>query len=184
MLQDRNVTESGYGGVAKSLHWLIAALLVVQFAIAWTMPDIGRDTRPEGPISLHLSFGALIVVVVIVRLAWRLTHAVPLLTDGVPPWQHYAAQATHFLLYAILVALPVMGWANANARGWDVSLFGIAPLPKIMATRSGLGMALGDIHGTTAIVLLVVVGLHALTALYHHFVRRDRVLLRMLPERR
>jgi cytochrome b561 len=184
MLHDRNTREPGYGAVAKSLHWLIAALLVVQFAIAWTMPDIGRDSRPEGLISLHLSFGALIVVVIIIRLAWRLMYPVPLLTDNVAAWQNRAAEATHFLLYAILVVLPVMGWANANARGWDVSLFGIVALPKIMATRSGLGMALGDIHATTAIILLFVVGLHMLTALYHHFMLRDRVLLRMLPERR
>jgi len=183
MLQDGNARASGYGAVAKILHWLIVALLVAQFTVAWTMPDVGRGTRNEGLITVHLSLGAFILVVVIIRLAWRLTHPVPLLTDEVPPWQHRAAQAIHALLYAILVALPVMGWANANARGWDAVIFGIS-FPKIMATRSGLGMALGDIHQVTAIVLLVVVGLHALAALYHHFVLRDRVLLRMLPERR
>jgi cytochrome b561 len=184
MLQDRNASAPGYGAVAKFLHWLIAALLVVQFAIAWTMPDIGRGTRPEGLIDLHLSFGALIIAAVIVRLAWRLAHPVPLLVDDVPAWQNRAAQTLHFLLYAILIVLPVMGWANANARGWDVSLFGVIPLPKIMPTRSALGMWLGDIHATAALVLLVVVGLHVLTALYHHIVLRDRVLLRILPERR
>jgi cytochrome b561 len=184
MLYDRNAQQPGYGAVAKSLHWLIVALLVVQFAIAWTMPDIGRGTKPEGLISLHLSFGMLILLVVIVRLAWRLTHPVPLLSDNVPPWQHRAAQALHFLLYAILIALPMMGWANANARDWDVSLFGIIHLPRIVATRSGLGMALGDVHSNFAIILLVLVGLHLLAALYHHLMLRDRVLLRMLPERR
>jgi cytochrome b561 len=183
MLQDGDAREPGYGAVAKILHWLIVALLVAQFSVAWTMPDIGRGTQNEGLITVHLSLGAFILLVVIIRLAWRLTHPVPLLTDDVPPWQHRAAQALHALLYAILVALPVMGWANANARGWDVAIFGLS-LPKIMATRSGLGMALGDIHQATAIVLLVVVGLHVLAALYHHFLVRDRVLLRMLPERR
>jgi cytochrome b561 len=184
MLQDRNARERSYGGVAKTLHWLIVALLVVQFATAWTMPHIGRGTRPEGLISLHLSFGVLILIVAMTRLAWRLTHPVPLLTDNVPPWQHRAAQTLHVLLYAILVALPVMGWANANARGWEVGLFGIVPLPRIMAEQSRLGMALGDVHANFAIILLVLVGLHVLAALYHHVMLRDRVLLRMLPERR
>jgi cytochrome b561 len=183
MLQDRNAREPGYGAVAKSLHWLIAALLVAQFWVAWTMPHIRRDTKPEDLIAVHLSLGAIILLVVVVRLAWRLTHRVPLLSDDLPPWQHRAAQALHALLYLILVLLPVQGWANANARGWDVAIFGVT-LPKIMATRSPLGMTLGDIHQTVAIVLLVLVGLHVLAALYQHFVRRDHVLLRMLPEKR
>jgi cytochrome b561 len=179
----RDARESGYGTVAKSLHWLVLALLIAQFAIAWTMPHIGRGTQPEGLIDLHLSFGALILLVVVIRLGWRLAHPVPL-PDDVPPWQRRAAQAIHGLLYAILIALPMMGWANANARGWDVGVFGTVPLPRIIATGSKPGMALGDIHSTVAIALLVVIGLHVLAALYHHFMRRDRVLLRMLPERR
>jgi cytochrome b561 len=93
MPQDRNARESGYGSVAKCLHWLITALLVVQFAIAWTMPHIGRGTGPEGLIGLHLSVGELIVAVVLLKLAWRLTHPVPLLTDDVPLWQQRAMRS-------------------------------------------------------------------------------------------
>jgi cytochrome b561 len=182
MLQDRNARQPGYGPIAKSLHWLIVVLLIAQFSVAWTMPNIGRGTKPEDLIAVHLSLGTFILVVVLIRLAWRLTHPVPLLADDVPWWQHRAAQALHALLYLVLVLLPLQGWANANARGWDVAIFGVT-LPKIMATQSRLGMQLGDIHQTTGIVLLVLVGLHVLAALYHHVVRRDRVLLRMLPEK-
>jgi cytochrome b561 len=182
MLQDRNARKPGYDGVAKFLHWLIVLLLIAQFSVAWTMPHIHRGVSPVGLIAIHLSLGAFFLLVVIARLAWSLTHRVPLLTDGIPWWQHRAAQALHALLYLVLVLLPLQGWANANARGWDVAIFGV-PLPKIMATQSRLGMQLGDIHQTTGIVLLVLVWLHVLAALYHHLMLRDRVLLRMLPEK-
>ncbi len=139
MLEQRMSGDPGYGGVAKVMHWLIVVLVAAQFAIAWTMPDIGRGTRPEGLISLHLTLGITIIVVALLRLAWRWTHPVPLISGNVPPWQHRAAQATHALLYVVLVLLPLMGWANASYRGWRVtSLWGgnaTAPTAAGIAAR-------------------------------------------------
>jgi cytochrome b561 len=172
-----------YGPVAKLLHWLVALLLAAQFAIAWTMPDIGRGTVPDGLISLHLSLGVLIMLVVVARVAWRVTHRVPAEPDDLPLWQLLAARATHVLLYGILVVLPVLGWANASSRGWTVGLFGVLPLPQILPKGAPIGHTLGDLHGTLATILLVVVGLHVAAALHHAIMRRDQVLQRMLPSR-
>src|SRR5665213_920776 len=105
-------TPTGYGRLAKIWHWLVVALLIVQFAIAWTMPDIRRGTTPEQLISLHLSFGLLILLVAIIRLGWRLSHPVPLIQEGTPRLQYWAARITHVLFYFALIALPLMGWAN------------------------------------------------------------------------
>jgi len=169
-----------YGLVAKLLHWAIVLLLLVQFAVAWTMPDIGRNTRNEGLVSLHLSLGTLILLIMLLRLAWRLFHPVPLLTAGVPTWQVRAAQATHLALYGLLVVMPALGWANANSRGWDATLFGAFALPKLVEAHSALGHAAGDIHTALAYMVLGLVGLHAAGALYHHFRLGDRTLARML----
>jgi len=174
-------TSAGYGQVARGLHWLVVGLLVLQYAIAWTMPHIGRATRPVGLIDLHLSFGLLIMIVVAARLIWRWRFPVPLVTEGVPACQTLVARATHALLYAVLLVLPLMGWTNASARGWRVNLFGVVALPQIVPTDSTLGRAMGDIHTATAWVLLAVAGLHVTAALYHHFLLRDGVLRRMLP---
>jgi cytochrome b561 len=179
----RTVQHHGYGPVAKTLHWLVFALLAGQFAIAWTMPGIHGDTKPEGLIDLHLSVGVLIMLVVIARTAWRLTHPVPLISDGTPEWQQRTAAATHVLLYALLVALPVLGWANASSRGFDVSLFGLVTLPALLAKGSAFGHLCGDIHTVASYVLLGVVGLHVAAALYHRIVLRDDVLSRILPRR-
>lgn len=83
-------------------------------------------------------------------------------------------------LYGLLVALPLLGWANASARGWSVRLFGVLPLPALAAKGSALGHSLGDVHQTVAWVLLAIIGLHVLGALYHLIIVRDHTVARML----
>jgi cytochrome b561 len=176
-------TTTGYTDTAKALHWTIVALLIVQFVAAWTMPDIKRDTKPDTLINLHISAGVLILFVAALRLAWRGGHPEPPPEDGLPPWQVQSARAVHWLLYALLFVLPVLGWLNASWRGFPVIMFGLE-LPKPLATRApGWGWT-GDVHALLATYgLLTLVGLHVATALYHYFIRRDGVLQRMLPGR-
>jgi cytochrome b561 len=173
----------GYDWVAKSLHWLVVILLASQFAIAWTMPPIHRGTVPQGLIDLHLSVGVLVIALVIVRVLWRLGHPVPLAQDGGPPWQHRAAEATHLALYALLLLVPILGWANASARGWTVGLFGLVPLPAILPQGAAYGPFIGDIHTFASYTLLGVVGLHVLAVLYHRLILGDDTLQRMRPGR-
>jgi cytochrome b561 len=172
---------AAYTSTAKSLHWLILALLIAQFTVALAMPHIGRNTRPDTLINLHLSIGVLILAVAIVRLAWRVTHREPEPEDGVPPWQTLSARFVHWLLYLLLFALPILGWINASWRGFPVVMFGLE-LPKLVATRApGWGWT-GDVHTLLAYFgMLTLVVLHVAAVLYHYFVRRDRVLQRMLP---
>ncbi|HSP48854.1 MAG TPA: cytochrome b [Pseudolabrys sp.] len=172
----------GYTGTAKALHWTIVALLIVQFVLTWTMPEIKRDTKPDTLINLHLSFGALILGMAIIRLGWRATHAEPPSEDDLPPWQLQSARITHWLLYALLFVLPILGWINASWRGFTVSVFGLFELPKLMATRApGFGWT-GDVHTLLAYyAMLTLIVLHVAAGLYHYFGRRDRVLQRMLP---
>jgi cytochrome b561 len=174
---------TGYTGTAKALHWTIVALLIVQFIAAWTMPDIKRDTKPDTLINLHISVGVLILFVAVLRLTWRAGHPEPPPEDGLPPWQVQSARAVHWLLYALLFVLPVLGWLNASWRGFPVIMFGLE-LAKLLATRtSGWGWT-GDVHALLATYgLLTLVGLHVAAALYHYFIRRDGVLQRMLPRR-
>jgi cytochrome b561 len=169
-----------YGGVAKAFHWLIVVLLVAQFIVAWTMPEIHRGTKPDTLILLHLSLGGLILLSAILRLAWRISHPVEALVDPAHPWEARVAQATHVLLYLLLLVMPVLGWANASARGWSVDLFGVVTLPELLPEGDAFGRQLGDVHVLAAYALLALVGLHAAAALFHHFVRKDQVLSRML----
>ena len=172
---------SRYSATAKSLHWLIVALLAAQFIVAWTMPHIGRNTPVTTLISLHFSFGIIILAVAIVRLVWWATHVDPAPLDGVPPWQVQSARALHWLLYIFLFVIPILGWINASWRGMPIVLFGLE-LPKLVATRApGWGWT-GDVHGILAYyVMLTLIGLHIAAGLYHYLIRKDGVLQRMLP---
>lgn len=180
----KDITDTpGYTGTAKFLHWLVLALLIVQFITAWTMPSIRRDTPVDTLISLHFSFGALILLVALVRLLWRMLHRKPAPEPGMPKWQMTSSEVIHWLLYVLLLVVPLLGWINASWRGMPVVMFGL-PLPQLIATRAPGWQWTGDVHGFLAdYVMLTVVGLHVAAALYHWIVVRDGVLQRMLPGR-
>lgn len=99
------------------------------------------------------------------------------------PLLNWIARTTHWLLYLLLIAFPLMGWANASSRGWPVSLFGVVPLPALSSKGSQLGHTLGDMHQLFAWVLIAMVALHVAAALYHHFIIKDDTLRRMLLKR-
>ncbi len=177
----QNNARVHYTGTAKFLHWLIVALLIAQFIVAWTMPDIGRNTPVTTLISLHFTIGVVILTVAVLRLLRRVTDGEPEPEDGLPPWQMASARVVHWLLYLLLFAIPILGWANASWRGMPVVMFGVE-LPKPIATRAPGWLWTGDVHALLSnYVLLAVVGLHVLAGLYHHFIRRDGILRRMLP---
>lgn len=181
MSKQSNSAQS-YDAVTRFFHWTVLVVLLIEFPIAWAMPDIHKDTRPDGLIAWHLFFGALLLLLIALRLLWRLTHAAPP-PEPMPRWQELAAKAAHGGLYLGLIAMPLLGWANASSRGWDVKMLGIVPLPALAPTGSSWGHEAGDIHQTVAIALLVLIGLHVLAALYHHWIQHDGTLRRMLPNR-
>jgi cytochrome b561 len=174
--------EIGYTPVAKILHWFIFAILIGQFAVAWSMPHIGRNTVPGALINLHFSLGVLVLGLAIVRLAWRWTHPEPTPLDGLPPWQTNSARAVHLALYLLLFILPVLGWTNASFRGFTVSFFGLFELPALVQKGAAGFNWTGDVHAFSSnYVLLAVVGLHILVVLHHALIRKDKLLQRMLP---
>jgi cytochrome b561 len=172
----------GYGLVAKLLHWLIFILLAVQYAIGSIMPHIGRKTVDEGWVSWHFSVGAAILFFIVIRLAWRLLHPVPQ-HPSLAPWERLAFGITHWSLYLLVLVMTLLGWAATNSRGWDVKLFGLVTLPQVAPKGSKWGHECGDIHNVLVYVLLGFILLHVAGALYHHFVKRDQVVGRILFSR-
>jgi cytochrome b561 len=130
---------------------------------------------------LHNSFGILILILIVLRLAWRLTHPVAP-ESSLPPWQRLSSEAVHWLLYALVLATTLTGWLFASFRGWSVSFFYLFPLPMLASDNAAAGKAIDGLHQAMEWVLLVLVGLHVLVALVHMFIYRDRVMERMLPE--
>lgn len=173
-----------YGTSAKLFHWVTVALLMVQFALGWLMPDIKRDMQPERLMNLHISFGLMILTVAMLRLAWRLLHGAPPPDVLSPGWQRVLSRSSHFSLYLLLFAMPLSGWFFASARGWTITVFGVVAVPPLVPQGSALGHTIGELHGTLSWVLLGVIGLHVAAALAHRFFFRDQAMQRMLPRPR
>jgi cytochrome b561 len=132
-------------------------------------------------IGLHFSFGVTILVVMAIRFVHRLLYPVPLEASAAPAWERLLARTVHRLIYLILLVAPVLGWASASAHRLAVRPFGLAELPAIAAPKAHWALVAGDIHMLAMWTLLALVGLHVAGALFHHFVRHDDTLRRMLP---
>jgi cytochrome b561 len=168
-----------YGATAKVFHWLIVALLMVQYPLGWFMPDIHRGMKPGDAMTLHISFGMTILALIVLRFFWRITH--PVAPEGsLPAWQQLISEAVHWLLYALVFATTMTGWLFASQRGWSISLYFAAPLPEL-AEGSALATSIGKWHGTMEWALLLMITAHVAAAMAHTFIFRDRIMQRMLP---
>ena len=170
-----------YGTPAKVFHWLIVALLLIQFPIGWLMPDVHAGP-PGAAMTFHVSFGILILAVIVLRLVWRISHPVAP-ESSLPPWQRVSSEAVHWLLYILVLATTVSGWLFASARGWSLSLFYAIPWPMLMSKNALAVKSMDGWHQDAEWALLIAIGIHVAVALLHIFVYRDRIMQRMLPER-
>ena len=174
------IVADRYDGVAKSFHWLVVLLVVVQYATKWV--PVGFASLSEGWLNgWHLAIGPTILLLMLLRLAWRLTHQNPAPPSDLPRSLQTLSRSTHWLFYAILVMLPVLGWVAASGYGASVTLLRLVPLPALIAPDKSLAESVGSVHGTLAWALLAIVALHVSGALYHALVKRDGVFERMLP---
>jgi cytochrome b561/polyisoprenoid-binding protein YceI len=179
-MQVRNTTQR-WGAVSKLLHWSVVVLVITQFVLAGLAEDLPLGMAKLGLLARHKSIGITILALALLRLAWRSTQPVPALPPGLPPAQRWLAQGTHWLLYALLLAMPLSGWLMSSAKNYPVSWFGLVQLPDLVAPGDGLFTAMRRAHGYLAALILATALLHLLGALKHHFVDRDAVLRRMLP---
>lgn len=170
----------GYTRVARVLHWTTAILVLLQLPLGIVIANEAGGTLQDALYNAHKSIGALILPLVVARLAYRLTHRPPPLPGDIAPIQRLAAAVTHWALYALLIVEPLLGWAGTSAYPAPVPFFGLFNLPPLVAPNRALSEQLLALHERVALAIVVLVALHIGAALYHHFVRRDRVLQRML----
>jgi cytochrome b561 len=170
-----------YGTTAKVFHWLVVALLLVQYPIGWLMPDIHQGMTPGAAMTFHVSIGIVMLLLIVLRFAWRLAHPVAP-ESSLPRWQRLSSEAVHCLLYALVLATTVTGWLFASFRGWSMSFFYLAPLPMLASENAAVAKAFDGWHQAMEWTLLAVIGIHVAVALVHVFIYRDRIMQRILPE--
>jgi cytochrome b561 len=180
-----------YDSVAMTLHWAIALLILIDFAFALSFSRFNPGDKLYLPSAydLHMSTGACILALSIARVAWRLTHRGPPLPE-MEIVLHWLARTSHFLLYVFMVAAPLTGWLVLSMRRQATSIFGLfrwawptlpAAATMPLERRRFLHDTLLPTHIWLSYLGMCLVGAHLVAALYHHFRRRDDVLMRMLP---
>lgn len=185
-----------YSRVAITLHWLMAAMILLNLGVGWWMADAINDPASQATayqaFQLHKSLGLTILVLAVGRLAWRLARRKPPLPAGMPGWQKAAAWGSHALLYSFMLVMPFTGWLYVST-GWNsqtgmafdvptmwFGLFQWPHLPGVSGSASLADTSIG-VHEVLAWGFAVLLVVHVLAALKHHFADRDFVLWSMLP---
>jgi cytochrome b561 len=178
-----------YTGLAVTLHWLVAAGIIANVALAWIWPYLADDSvRPA--IELHKSIGITVLGLAVMRLLWRFAHRPPALPTTYQRWEHTASHVTHGLLYVLIFAMPLTGWimdsAWKDAATHPMALFGLFEWPRIgfvmhldPVLRDRIHDLFGAAHGWAAYVLYGLFVVHVGGALKHQWVDREPELQRI-----
>lgn len=184
-----------YTRTAIALHWAVAVLIFAGFGLGLTMTDMPFSPQQLKFYSWHKWIGITVFALAAWRLLWRLNHQAPALPPHMPAWQQRAAHASHHLLYALFFAVPIAGWLFSSAKGIQTVYLGYLPLPDLLSKEIGnIALLAGDAgkpftvaellrltHKTLNYLMGLLVVMHIATAIKHHFIDRDDVMMQMIP---
>lgn len=172
-------TAERFGVVSIFLHWLMAILIIGLLISGFYMTNISLSALKLKLFRWHKEFGMLVLMLVILRLTWRLANITPALLS-LPAWERFAARSVHWLFFGFMFVLPISGWLLSSTAGIPVSFFGLFVFPDFMAPNETMRLLLEEIHEFLAYFLIAVLCLHIAAALKHHFINKDDILRRML----
>lgn len=174
-------SETKYGAVTKSFHWVMALLILAMLVIGLTMGGVTPATARIKVYGLHKSLGVLVLALAALRLGWHIISKKPAFVATIKAYEKIAAHAVHGFLYLAMFGMPLSGWFMSSAAGRPVSFFGLFTLPDFIPKNEGLRDTFGTIHEYLGYTLIIAIAAHVGGALKHHFVSKDATLRRMLP---
>jgi len=176
-------SESQYGVVTKGFHWLLFLMLTFSVIAGNFLASMPKGAEKLQAAGMHKSFGLIILTLVLARLVWRLTNTSPKHPQDTTAMQAFLANAMHWGLYALMLAQPLAGILMSQASGYPASLFGFIDFPVLVEKNIELAKLFRAAHGYIWIALVVAVFGHIGASLYHHFIKKDDILNRMLFKR-
>ena len=176
-------TSNRYGSVSIGLHWLMFLLIAAVYACIELREIYPKGSDPRDALKAwHFTLGLSVFALVWLRLAIRLLQPSPVIAPPPVAWQQRLAKVVHWVLYALMIAMPVAGWMILSAEGKPVPFWGLE-LPGLIAENKETAEFIEEIHELAGQVGYFLIGLHALATLFHHYFLRDNTLTRMLPGR-
>jgi cytochrome b561 len=175
-------SPDGYGAVPQLMHWITVALVILGWLLGQFNDIFPKGAARAASLFIHNSAGLAVICILILRLLWRLVDPPPPIEHSVlGEWLDRVGRVAHYVLYALLIAAPVSGIVLQFARGEPLPLFGLGEIASPWAADRAFARGVKEIHELTANALISLAALHAAAALVHHWVLRDRTLIRMLP---
>lgn len=172
-----------YHPAVIAMHWGVLLLMIGVYASMELREFLPKGSEPRELLKvLHYSLGLTVLALVLARIVLRLRTATPPVAPPLTPLMKIGATGAHLALYAFMIAMPLLGWAGLSAEGKSILFFGIPVFP-IVPVSEELSEFLEETHETIGKIGYFLIGAHAAAALYHHYVRRDDTLKRMLPPR-
>lgn len=173
-------TAVAYGSVSKFFHWLIFVLLLFMLTLGYFLHDIPKAYQSL-VYNTHKLTGLSILIFMILRVIWALSNPKPRLPKETRPWEGVAERSVHFLLYVSVISMPLAGWIGSSAAGRPPHIGDFHMMLPVAQSKTLSEMAF-RVHGLLALTIIALVCVHVLAALYHHFIRHDDVLRRMMPK--
>jgi len=176
-------TKSSWGIISRSFHWILGLAIIGMIAYGWWMNHFPARADRFFYRSIHADIGYLVLLLTVIRLIWRSVNPTPDLPGDTPRWQRIAARVSHWALYLVTILVAMLGWAMSGAHPPDrnyASFFGWFNVPQFTSPDKVAAGAYEDRHILFAYVLLALIVLHIAAAAWHHFIRRDRVAMRMV----
>lgn len=170
-----------YDNVAVALHWITAAVIVVQIYVGFVFHDMERGSARTEWFTWHKTIGVTILVLALIRLGWRIAHPPPPYPEDMPRWERVLGTWNHRAFYVLIIAIPLTGLAAASGRGATTALLGGIPFPTIPGIGEDASEAAGGLHETLIFLTIALVVLHAGAALKHQFFDRQKGAGRMPP---
>lgn len=170
-----------YAPWSKTLHWVTALMILFIIPAGIVMTNIGPGKVQNTLFDLHRSFGVVVFVVALARVLVRIARGAPGPAAGLTAFERVASVAVHYTLYALLIAMPLIGWLMTSAYRVDVSVFGLFTLPHVVAQDEATYKALQRLHFIGGLAMALLVLAHLAGVIKHTFISRDTVLWRMLP---
>jgi cytochrome b561 len=175
-------SSTQYDSVAKSLHWLMALLIIGLWCVGVAAEEMPKGDLRSQIIGMHKAFGVVVLALVLLRLTWRATHAAPELPLSMPPLERLGAKLGHLALYGLMIAIPLDGILMSQFGGREVNVFGFV-LPVLVEKNDALKGIFKEGHEVLGWTLAAVLAVHVVAALRHRFVLKDDIMQRMLPGR-
>ncbi|MEB8430740.1 cytochrome b [Cocleimonas sp. KMM 6892] len=174
-------TKESFGWVSITLHWLMAIALIAMYFVGDWMVDLDYyDKWYKDAPYIHKSVGVIIGLLMLARLLWNVVQAKPRYLDVKSTMMNMLASLTHYFFYLMVFVLVVSGYLISTAKGQGVEVFGLFNVPALLADSKDRGELAGTVHEYLGLAFIILVGVHAIAALVHHYFMKDRTLKRML----